>query len=345
MPTHVLYSNPVNVVNKEFFAPNDATPSPTGMSKVASAFNYVACTQKKTIMIRAQDHLSATGTAIDIVWPHYWRTGEGTTAVVVRLGMAPSTVSTVSNVSYQVRVFSAGDETDTLVESVTHQLHGTLAAGALSPNDIIERTFVVKGLSPNTEYHARFVNTNSARIVYATVHEGWEVRADDAVTGVCNPDKFHAEGPIYDEHAQDLTEANNKLWRHNGAPYIGWSGDYAAGSLPSTTSAVLGDIFTGCGQYIDATYHTTRNRTTVPVKMGVRAFASGTPCTADFRLTDGTNNIDITGCVLSTATSAKWFTTTANIPASIGTWRMQFRLASGANTVFVDGWALFPYEA
>ncbi len=351
MPKHIVISNPVTQVNSEFFAPNDGTPSPTGMSKVASAFNYVSCRQKKVILVRAQNHYVPTdSSAINTCWPHYFRTGEGSDHVVIRYAFvcADSAVSE-STVGYSLRVFSTGDASDTLAGSESHQIHGQISSGALHPNDVFRRTIRIDGLSANTEYHGGFSMTNSARIVYAVVHEGWQMVADDSVTGVCNPDKFHVEGPIYDEHAQDLTEANNKLWRHNGAPYIGWTPDYNDSDVTGITSASFADIIgNSAGQYVNTAYHSTRRRTGsagVPVKMGVKCYRIGSTCNAEFRLTDGTNNIDITGVTVPTATNARWFTTTANISDTPATWRMQAKRTSGTGEVAVVGWSLFPYEA
>lgn len=351
MPKHIVISNPVTQVHPEIFAVNDGTPSPTGMSKVASAFNYVSCRQKKVILVRAQSHISAdNSSAINTCWPHYFRTGENTSSLVIRMGVTLSDGSvSASDISYSLRVFSTGDSSDTLVAGFTHQTHGQMSAGALSPSDVFRRSFHIDGLSPNTEYHGRFGMTNSARIVYATIHEAWEMVADDSVNAVCNPDVYQAEGPIYDAHALDLTRASNALWRHNGAPYIGWTPSFNSSAAPSTTSAVFADLMPNSrGQYVNTQYHSTRRRTGsagVPVKMGVKTFFVGSSCNAEFRLTDGTNNIDITGVTVPSATNERWFTTTATISDTPATWRMQARRTSGTGEVAVCGWALFPYEA
>lgn len=352
MSKHHIPINPVGTIHPEYVAPNNATVSPSGMAKIAQAFSYTACLQKKVILVRAQDHLnlSSAGTNF-VVWPHYFRTGENTSVVVARVGIAGVDSGTHSSVTYKVRVFSAGDISDTLVGEVTHD-NGHIVGSSCAPNDVSRRLCRVTGLSPNTEYHGYFsmstpgIGVGNALLTYAVVHEELTSRSDDTLTGVCSPDKYHAEAPIYDLEAQDLTDANNKLWRHNGAPYIGWAADYDTSSGPTTTSAVFADLqANSAGHYIDSTYDCTRNRTTVPVKMGVKAFRDTNTATADFRLTDGTNNVDITGCVCPTAANEKWFTTTATIPAGTGTWRMQARRTAGTGTITVCGWALFPYES
>jgi hypothetical protein len=92
MAKHLVPIAPGGMLHDEFFAPNDASPSPTGMQKVAQALNFVSCTQKKLILLRAQNALSpvlGTAGSSHIVWPHIFRTGENTTEVIARIGIAP----------------------------------------------------------------------------------------------------------------------------------------------------------------------------------------------------------------------------------------------------------------
>ncbi len=351
MTRHFVTSNPVNVVHSDFFAQNDGTASPTGMSKVAAAFNYVSCRQKKVILVASQDFSNTNNSsAINVAWPHYFRTGENTSGLSVRLGIVPSdAVAASQTVNYVLRAFSTGDNTDALTASFIHEVEGQVASTSLVPSDLLFRSFHVDGLASNTEYHGYFSLTNSVRVAFTSIHESWQMTADDSVTAVVNPDKFHVEGPIYDEHAQDLCEANNKLWRHNGAPYINWSCDYPSSGAPGTTSAAFADVISdSAGFYVNTAYHSTRRRTGasgVPVKMGVKTFRTGAACDAEFRLTDGTNNIDITGVTVPTATSTRWFTTTATISDTPATWRMQAKRTAGTGTVNIEAWTLFPYEA
>lgn len=352
MPKHFVISNPVNQVDTEHFAPNDATPSPTGMHKVASAFNYVSCRQKKVILTMAQSNIApVSATGPEVLWGHYFRTGENTTSVVVRYGATtPVSPASAGTFTYTIWVFSAGTYTDTAAGSTSHSFDGSIAAGAVNPSQVGRYAFRIDGLSPNTEYHGAFSVQNGTQILFVQVHEAWQMAADDAVTAVCNPDKYHAEGPIYDEHANDLNEANNRLWRHNGAPYIGWVPDYVDSTAPTTTSGAFADILANNrGFYINSAYHSTRRRTGsagVPVKMGVKCYVtSGGVAGGEFRLTDGTHNIDITGVTVPlSATFAQWFTTTANIPDTSATWEMQARRVSGTGTIAIAGWSLFPYE-
>ena len=184
---------------------------------------------------------------------------------------------------------------------------------------------------------------------YAAVHEGWNVLADDSVTGVCNPSKFHVEGPIHDEHAADLTDAANKLWRHNGAHLMSWCCKYhqSDAGVPTTSSTSYADlIINNAGHYLQTQYHSTRRRTGasgVPVEMAVLCIRTAGAGTADFRLTDGTNNIDITGAAVGG--SLQWFTTTTNISDTPATWKMQHRVSVGTTSIRTPAWSVWEYEA
>jgi len=247
-----------------------------------------------------------------------------------------------------VREHNLGTSADTVVGLVEHTEKLSRSAGALNPSEVIFRSIRIDGLSPNTRYHARFEVFDAMVMTSATVHEGWQTTADDTVTGVCNPDKFHVEGPIYDEHAQDLTEANNKLWRHNGATLMSWTCDYNEddSSVPRTTSTSYVDLIAeSAGFYLNTQYRSTRRRTGsagVPVEFAIRAARLSGAGTADFRLTDGTNNIDLTGVAISGTTT--WFTGTATMSDTPATWRMQHRVSVGTTDLRTSGWAVWQYE-
>src|SRR5262245_34073982 len=109
------------------------------MGKVAAAFNYVSNTQKKVVMVKALDHLNpdpgATSSSLDI-WPHCFRTGEATTAVVARVGLIVPTTSTVASIAYNVYVFQNGNTLDDLAGTTSHSVHGTLTLGAVTPVNV-----------------------------------------------------------------------------------------------------------------------------------------------------------------------------------------------------------------
>jgi hypothetical protein len=224
----------------------------------------------------------------------------------------------------------------------------TRSAGALGPNEVARMTLVASGLSPNTLYHARFEVDDACYLTHVDVHEAQVRHADDTVAGVCSPDKFHVEGPIYDEHAFDFREANNLLWRHNAAPLLSHTCDGFAShaAVPTTSStSYVNLIATGVAARLQTQYHGTRRRpSAIPVEMAVLAIHSaGVLPTADFRLTDGTNNIDIAGAVISG--SLGWFMTTGTISDTPADWEMQHRVSAATGTVRTVAWFVWPYEA
>lgn len=347
MTKHVVYHPPGSTVSDDFDAGIDATPSPTAMQRLAQGFNYISVVQKKQILFRAQNHRSLAGGGNDIVWPIYFRTGEGTLGIVVRCGVTRKAggAATPPFLNYDVKL-----PPNTAVVSKSLYFDGGTGSGVAVPEQIARKAIYLQGLSPNTEYIGEAKCTDGLTLAWMSVTEYREQHADDDLAGVCSPAKFANEADILDEHLEDLIEANNLLWRHNGSHLLMWTCDYAdRASSPwvSSTSYVnILDATKDPAVRLVTDYHSTRRRTGsagVPVKMAVRARRVAGTGTADFRLTNGTQNIDIAGAAI--ATGEAWFTATANIPDSAADWKMQSKVSVGTTTVEISAWSLFEYEA
>jgi hypothetical protein len=345
MVKHLAPIAPGGMIHDEFFAPNDATASPTGMQRVAQAFNFVSCTQKKLILARAQSHLAVAGGASDFIWPHYFRTGEGTSRLVVRVGATRQSGAAAQGLLTYTLKTAAGVS----VGSASLYIDGGSGASVMTPDQVTHKVFVIEGLDPNTEYYGEPKCLDGMTLVYMIVHEARETQADDSVVGVCSPDKFQSEGPIYDEHASDFREANNLLWKHNGAHLLSWTCDYRDRSSSPTLSGTsyANIIASGVGAFFATDYHSTRRRaggtSAVPIKMAVRARRTAGAGTASFRLTDGVTNIDIAAAAIG-ATEA-WFTTTGTIQDTGAAWELQALVSVGTTTVEISGWSVFEWEA
>ncbi len=154
-----------------------------------------------------------------------------------------------------------------------------------------------------------------------------------------------AEAPILDLDIGRLVTASNGLWKHNGTHLFAWTTDYDVDDAPATVSTSYTDLLTGTSDTrkfrIAAQYHTTTTRTTVPVKMAVRATRTSGAGTCAVRLFDGTNSIAVTGI----DDSQEWYTATGTIPAATtSTWQIQALHASGS-VYEVQAVYLFPFEA
>jgi hypothetical protein len=349
---HIAYISPGGQLHDEFFAPNDATPSPTGAAKIAQALNAGSCTMKKLILLKAQNHLAleSGGTLGERCWPHFFHTGENTTGIVMRYGVVATDAgpSGPQEVVWEIREHSAGTAADALVGSATHMLTAETSSGAIAPNQVSHRTMVIRGLTANTQYHGLLNTFEGARMVYACVHEQQVRHGDDTVTGVCSPDKFHVEGPIYDEHSADLSDACNKLWRHNRSPLFTWTCDYyeASATVPSTNSTSYVNILgTSAPVYIQTQYKgTRRNPSAIACKMAVKLVRTAGTGTASVRLYDGTNSMAMTGLAIATNTPT-WFVGDVTISDTPASWEMQALVSAGTTTVEILGWVLYPYVA
>jgi hypothetical protein len=338
-------------IDDERFSRNGMVPDAALMKRLAGDFKYISGRAKQQVFLRCQPiNNVAAGVALSAdVWPFYFRTGENTTGLRVVLGAAATDYTIAGTTAYlQFTVNVAGGSE--VIEKVWSLTVG--ASGVdVTPNGIAVIHELCTGLSPNTEYTARFDLLAGYRLVFAAITEADTRHADDSVTAVCDPAEFVAEGPIYDAHLADLIEANNELWQHNGAHLINWCADLHEDAAPTTNLTTYTNILDASSTTVTASspgwnlftqYHNTANRTTVPVKFAVKTSRTAGAGTLDVRLTDGTNSIAITGI----GGGEIWSTTTANIPAQAGTkWDLQCRVSVGTDTHRIMAIALFEYEA
>jgi hypothetical protein len=351
------------LIDDERFSSNGMLPDAALLRRLAETLNWVAAKAKKQVFTKCQplDAVLA-GDPANVVWPAYFRTGENVRGLHVACGIALTdySFSSMPEVNLIVK-----DTTPTTVINKSWTFPASSAGTVVTPDELNHVEEYVGGLLPNTEYYAYWQLTNGARLVYASLTEaqgaddadlGASHYVDDTVAGVSDPTPFLAEAPIYDAGIADLVTANNLLWRHNGAHLIGWCPDYDEDDGPLTSSFASPMTYTNVldtsstsvtsssfGWKLFTQYHNTVNRTTVPVKLAVRSNRTSGGGTLDVRLTDGTNNIDITGIV---DLGGGWSTVTANIPAQAGTkWDLQARVSFHTSVFCISGLALFEYEA
>lgn len=346
MAKHPVTNITPPLVDDQRFNRNGMVPDATLMARLANGFNYVSSRCKKQILLKCQSLGDvAAGDPANVVWPAYFRTGENTSGLRVALGVVVTDFGFTSPPEANLIVRTTAPAT-VIDKSWTFSVSKT--GTAVSPDEIAHVQDVVTGLEPNTEYTMSFQMTNGARVVYASIVEADTRHADDTLTAVCDPSEFMAEGPIYDAQIADLVEANNELWRHNGAHLIQWCADYDEDDGPTVTSTSYINIMGGSatvtastpGWTLHTQYHNTVNRTTVPVKLAIKTDRTVGAGTLSIKLTDGTNSIEITGI----ADVDGWSTVTANIPAQAGTkWDLHVKVTSG--TFRINALALFEYEA
>jgi hypothetical protein len=342
------------VIPDQRFSRNGMLPNAALMRRLADNFNWTANRQKKHIATYTQPLDAAVVSAASSVyfWPAYWRTGEATRKMRVSFGVIgssaapPSVTFTVLDVTGGGSTIDAGSDVIVTAED---------SASVPSAIQHVTRTFDV---SPNNEYQSYFQATTT--LVYFSLAEEPNPLADDSLTAICNPGAFVAEGPIYDAHIQDLIDANNKLWRHNGSHLISFIGfhDFSLGgaataytaatastsyvNVQDNSSTTVTDSVPGWKLYTQ--YHATANRTAIPVKFAVQVDRTAGTGTCDVKLTDGTNSISITG--IGDNGNTTWATTTGTIPVQNGTkWDLHWKVSSGTTTFRMKGASLFTYEA
>lgn len=359
MTYHLAQQRAGSIIHLEALTgPNDGPglASPSAMVRLADAMNYAACRQKKLVAWRAQNFRAVTGgsSAAINIWPFFFRTGEVTSKLIVYAGLVQTPFAAASPPQLRCRVIpgiSGGTAVNATNGEGTIYFDAASAGATVTASEVTHKRFVITGLSADTEY--RIVNecTNGMCVVYMVIYEAPSRHADDTVAGVCGTGKYQAQGPIYDEHIADLVDANNRLWKHNGAHLLSWACDYEAQSagvgVPViTVNTSYTDVYSR-DFYIATLYHNTRRRTTaatqVPVVMAVHSERTGGTGTLDVRLYDGTNSIEVTGIADSGAIA--WVKASGTLPAQLANYRLQAKQSNGTTTHRIYGVSLFEYES
>jgi hypothetical protein len=337
-----------SLLHPEIGARNGRLPSAPVFARLARAYNQVSTRQRKLILMKWQDfrHMENGAGASVFVWPFYFRTGENVTAISIQLGVTRTDFAFSTPIPRVV--VNVLDTSLVLVSSKQFNYVGSASGTVIGPDDVHFLGFVVDGLAPNTEYVSGFSCEGGLRLAYAMVEEKREREADDSVSVICNPSLYVREGPIAAAHLADLANAGKLLWRHNASHLLSWCPNYVsdlpAPDVPNINSTSYVDLIANSAAVLINTPNrgTLQRPNAIPVKMAVRYRLVGSG-TADFRLFDGTNSIQILAAP-STGT-ATWITGTGTMSGAAATWRMQARVSVGTITVRIMGWSLFQFES
>ncbi len=330
------------------------------MARVADSFNFAACRMKKQVVMRAQWLDSPSAESIASPWPSYFRTGQTSVSLQVLAGIS-LTGFAYSLVTPPILTITVKNSSGTTVVAKTWSHTGLSAGGQITPSEIHHVHDEITGLSPDTEYYLDILTRYGLELVYLSVAEKVSRYADDSLLGACNRAAYTVDGPIWDGDIRELVEANNALWRHNGAHLIAWAADYSADGAPGTAAIAAPTVYTNIidaasttvtaispGFKLFTQYHNTTNRTTIPVKLAVKTFKiTGVAGVGilDVKLTDGTNSIAITGLDIEQFNGKNgWNVVSGTIPAQNGTkWDIHVRV-TGAGTHRLEGLCLFEFE-
>jgi hypothetical protein len=356
MAKHNVSRSIPSLFHPENSARNGRLPNAAIPARIARAYNQIATQQRKLIFCKSQSLRAMedfAGGIDDPIWPFYFRTGENVDAIEAQVGVTqtgnagsgPATglllltrisTSTIINLTNgEGRVTYAGDVTP---------------GAAIGCSDIAHVTVRINGLVANEEYAGAWLATNGLRLAYMSVAEVAKPIADDSVAVICNPSLFVREGPIYAAQFADLQQAANRLWKHNASHLLSWCVNYEIGGG--------GDAITNSTSYVDVIpnnaeiFINTINRGTlsrpnsIPVRMAVYATRSGgAGTTADFRLFDGTNSIEILNATITASPVFSWVSGSGVMSGTPANWRMQMRTDNAGTQIRVGAWSLFQWEA
>ncbi len=356
MSTHKVMPVTRNPFHKERYAINDKLPSATSHRRLADGFNHVLGLCKKQWTCRAMDlsNVSTPGATDVAIWNTDVHTGEGTDSLLAYVGLVKTDAAVVFGLppTFKIEIYPAGG--GALVTSREYTFNQRSTGATVEPDDINHTVLRLEGLSPNTAYQVLVTRISGARAVYMTLVEGRKRVVSTATTGACDAGAPKLEADITDDFIAELIDANNKLWRHNGAPLLCWTADreIAASGGSAGVSVISGntsytDIEANPRYFtLDTRYHLTLMRTTIPVKVVVTSNRISGTGTLDVRLTDGTNHLAVTGIADGGAYGhTTRFTATGTLPAALtSTWHLEARQSNALTTHELYSFIVFPYE-
>lgn len=343
-------------LNPEAAGSNAMTPRASYLRRAADAMNSIATYQKKMITAKCQplnSSPSAGSGSVLSIWPFYFRTGENTVGLRMQFGLLDTDYGSAVDPYVNIHIKLAADGSD----GAEIPFHFNGRNPPIGVVDVINRTNIVsarfEGLSSNTEYYTEIEAADGCRLLFLSAWEIGERHADDSVTGIVDPTKFLADGPIYDEHVSDLLGAGSAHWKHGGTHYLTWNSDYSAGTSgePITATSYTNVIDNASTTYSAATpgytlaasYHgTATTAATGPaVRIAVRATRTSGAGNLSVRLFDGTNAIELTG--ITTGGQGDWYVGDAVIPQTTTKWDLQAKVSAGEFAL--SGVCVFAYKA
>jgi hypothetical protein len=350
MSKHLPTQQAPHTVSSNAFARNEIVVSPTGFKAMADNLNRITTWQKKFIFATSQDLNSVDAGAAGTVglWRVFFRSSQNTAGIRVFLGITDTDYGAAANpnVVVTLKAFIGG----ATVSTFTTRSNGR-QAGA-NPAEIVNTTYHsfadLTGIDANTEYYITVQAVDGARPIYCAMTELGATHADDANASVVDAGRFVAEGPIYYQDIQDVSNAIKSQWRHNAVHLLSWAMDDDNPVYCNSTSYVnlldgaTSVASTSAGFKLQTNYHNTTSRTTVPVRFAVNAVRLSGSNTLDVRLYDGTNSIELTG--IGTGGQGDWYVTTTTMPVGFTKYDLQAKV--GATTEFdIYAISLFEWES
>jgi hypothetical protein len=247
--------------------------------------------------------------------------------------MALSNHGTGATDSYMdVRATKAG--TGTIISKEIH--YGALPATTSTPDDMLYEfgygTVYTEDCEQLTDYEFAISDVDNARTLAVCVWE--DTLGGDTDNGYLGT-SYAVTQPIYDEHRRALAASLNDSWQWQGAHCLNWSAGPTLFTAPSTPRNIVDNTSTAVsgatpGYTLDLRYKRTVGQARVPVRFC--AYAQGSSGTdGEVWLVNSAGGAEIK--ILSIGTTAGWFTTQSDLPATLAKYDVHVYDPTGNLTV------------
>lgn len=214
-----------------------------------------------------------------------------------------------------------------------------------TPNEFISGELVIGGVPADTDVYIKVSDEANGRVLAVSIQE--EMVKLISGNGYVLPAGVSVMTPIDAARRETLYELATTLWKRQAAHAWNWTVDNQASPITESagTSKNIIDSSTSVsaatpGATLDLRYNRTRGLTTVPCVF--RAYAENTggagPNAVLLKDSGGATVATISG-----VTTAGWYSTTVNLPASLAKYDIWFNGTSGGGTFKLGAVSLFQY--
>lgn len=305
-------------------------------STLREATNHCVAYRRKSVFKGVPlSSVATSGSSGDALFATTFRTGYGATQIAARILAVPVPSAITIDPYFDIQITDGYTGGSTTTGSEFHAPMAPNGSSTITPDNFVTGVVTVD-CSENTVYRI-WIRGNNARIVGACFYELGTVPVDTANGGTLDLG-IHANSPILDKDVGNLRDAHQELFARNGAVLFWWSADNHGTSNRTITGTTYTNVFDATttvtantvGMVVDTDYlgsYSTGPKVVIAVNANIVAPGAAN---GSFKVTDGTNNYEITGI-----NSAGIYTTTATLPVG-NAQKFDFYAKAGAGGETID---------
>jgi hypothetical protein len=331
-----------------------------GKHPSAQMWNALQQSTNQAALYRTREYFSIVAPLYDCLnnpstsdrdrWRFAFRTGVYMHAVYAVVAMVPTNAGFVHpTINTQANLVIYSDTAETTIVATATFSYGAHPGGTTGDwgfRHVKVIHGIIEGLTPDTEYYAKFIDVNVGRIQSATVFELQSM--SENFSGYLNQN-LTAQSEIYDSMRENVATLQKNLWKRGGAKVLNWTRDDGGAPLTRISATMINIIDNSStavsastpGFTLDMTNKDRLSQTSgVPVVMYAFGKMGGA----------GTGSVAIknsAGSTVATVTgfngTASWKSIAFNLPATADKYDLHFASA-GLSTLSLYAVSIYEHE-